>query len=44
MEDMVLRTGMELSHISYKGSADLMQALLGEETMIEKLGLSKPQS
>lgn len=33
MEDISLRTGMELSHIPYKGSADLMQALLGGHIM-----------
>jgi tripartite-type tricarboxylate transporter receptor subunit TctC len=33
MEDIAMRTGMELSHIPYKGSADLMQSLLGGHVM-----------
>lgn len=33
MEDIALRTGMQLSHIPYKGSADLMQSLLGGHIM-----------
>lgn len=33
MEDISMRTGMELSHIPYKGSADLMQSLLGGHIM-----------
>lgn len=33
MEDIALRTDMQLSHIPYKGSADLMQALLGGHIM-----------
>ena len=33
MEDISMRTGMELSHIPYKGSADLMQSLLGGHVM-----------
>ena len=33
MEDIAMRTGMELSHIPYKGSADLMQSLMGGHIM-----------
>lgn len=33
MEDISMRTGMELSHIPYKGSADLMQSLMGGHIM-----------
>ena len=33
MEDISMRTGMELSHVPYKGSADLMQSLLGGHIM-----------
>ena len=33
MEDIALRTGMQLSHIPYNGSADLMQSLLGGHIM-----------
>ena len=33
MEDIALRLGLELNHIPYKGSADLMQSLLGGQLM-----------
>jgi tripartite-type tricarboxylate transporter receptor subunit TctC len=33
MEDIALRLGLELNHIPYKGSADLMQAILGGQLM-----------
>ena len=33
MEDIALRAGIELNHIPYKGSADLMQSLLGGQLM-----------
>jgi tripartite-type tricarboxylate transporter receptor subunit TctC len=33
MEDIAQRAGIELNHIPYKGSADLMQALLGGQLM-----------
>jgi tripartite-type tricarboxylate transporter receptor subunit TctC len=33
MEDIAQRVGMTLNHIPYKGSADLMQALLGGQLM-----------
>jgi tripartite-type tricarboxylate transporter receptor subunit TctC len=33
MEDISLRLGMELNHIPYKGSADLMQSILGGQIM-----------
>ena len=33
MEDISLRVGMELNHIPYKGSADLMQSILGGQIM-----------
>jgi tripartite-type tricarboxylate transporter receptor subunit TctC len=33
MEDIALRLGMELNHIPYKGSADLMQSILGGQIM-----------
>ena len=33
MEDIAIRTGVQLSHIPYKGSADLMQSLLGGHIM-----------
>jgi len=33
MEDIALRLGIELNHIPYKGSADLMQSLLGGQLM-----------
>ncbi len=33
MEDIAQRLGLELNHIPYKGSADLMQALLGGQLM-----------
>jgi tripartite-type tricarboxylate transporter receptor subunit TctC len=33
MEDIAQRLGLELNHIPYKGSADLMQSLLGGQLM-----------
>ena len=33
MEDIAMRLGLELNHIPYKGSADLMQAILGGQLM-----------
>jgi tripartite-type tricarboxylate transporter receptor subunit TctC len=33
MEDIALRLGLELNHIPYKGSADLMQSILGGQIM-----------
>jgi tripartite-type tricarboxylate transporter receptor subunit TctC len=33
MEDVAMRLGLELNHIPYKGSADLMQAILGGQLM-----------
>jgi len=33
MEDIAQRVGIELNHIPYKGSSDLMQALLGGQLM-----------
>ena len=33
MEDIAQRTGIELNHIPFKGSADLMQSLLGGQIM-----------
>ncbi len=33
MEDIAQRAGIELNHIPYKGSADLMQAILGGQIM-----------
>ena len=33
MEDIAMRVGMELNHIPFKGSADLMQAILGGQIM-----------
>jgi tripartite-type tricarboxylate transporter receptor subunit TctC len=33
MEDIAQRLGLELNHIPYKGSADLMQAILGGQLM-----------
>jgi tripartite-type tricarboxylate transporter receptor subunit TctC len=33
MEDIAQRSGIELNHIPYKGSADLMQSLLGGQLM-----------
>lgn len=33
MEDIAQRAGIELNHIPYKGSADLMQSLLGGQLM-----------
>ena len=33
MEDIAQRTGIELNHIPFKGSADMMQAILGGQIM-----------
>jgi tripartite-type tricarboxylate transporter receptor subunit TctC len=33
MEDIAQRTGLELNHIPFKGSADMMQAILGGQIM-----------
>jgi tripartite-type tricarboxylate transporter receptor subunit TctC len=33
MEDIAMRLGVELNHIPFKGSADLMQAILGGQIM-----------
>lgn len=33
MEDIAMRVGVELNHIPFKGSADLMQAILGGQIM-----------
>ena len=33
MEDIAQRTGVELNHIPFKGSADMMQAILGGQIM-----------
>ena len=33
MEDIALRVGIELNHIPFKGSADMMQAILGGQIM-----------
>ena len=33
MEDIAMRVGLELNHIPFKGSADLMQAILGGQIM-----------
>ena len=33
MEDIALRLGLQLNHIPYKGSADLMQSILGGQIM-----------
>lgn len=33
MEEIALKTGIQLNHIPYKGSADLMQSILGGQVM-----------